>query len=305
MYGDFSSSSGVVYKDTFAIGNLSIPGMTVESASRVSTGISRMNEMSGLVGLAFSTIIQTQPPQKALLDFLPDVLDDPVFTTDLRHNSSQGTFNFGRIDPDLNGTEYQYIGINKKDGFWGVNFFGFAVQGSSDVYEFGSPRTVILDTGSTLMYAPDEAVQQYYKSVPGSNFSNIEYGWTFPCDVVPPNFIWQLSDSDGTIIQGEVPGQYFIYAVIDEKGVPNNTCYGGLQSLGGATLSGLAGILGDVFLKSSVQVWDIGQARVGFATKKDPASLGLDGYNTTGSDDGSQKPKGGYVGRRKTIKIII
>ena len=80
MYGDFSSSSGVVYKDNFALGDLIVKDMTIESAKQVSTQFSNQKEMSGLVGLAFSKIIETKPKQKSLTDFLPEVLEEPIFT---------------------------------------------------------------------------------------------------------------------------------------------------------------------------------------------------------------------------------
>ncbi|KAH8195955.1 hypothetical protein TruAng_009875 [Truncatella angustata] len=270
LYGDFSSSSGIVYKDTFALGDLVIEGMTIESAKQVSTQFSSQKEMSGLVGLAFSSIIQTEPVQKSLIDFLPDVLPDPIFTTDLRHNSSEGSYNFGYIDHDLYDDEIEYVGVDVSDGFWSVKMKGFAAKDGSDFsYEFEQPAQVILDTGSTLFYAPDQAVSAYYKNhVPYANFSYSEYGWIIPCNSTPPNFIWELTDKDDNVIQGEVPGEYFPYAVLDNKGSPEGYCYSGLQSLGDFT--SLQGILGDIFLKPMFEVWDIGQQRVGFAPKPLP-----------------------------------
>lgn len=308
MYGDFSSSSGIVYRDTLTMGDLAIPGMTIESARSVSAGFTREPEMSGLLGLAFGSAIQTKPPQRALVEFLGDSMDEPIFTSDLRHNSSQGTYNFGYIDPNLNGSEFLYLDVNSSHGFWGVNFVGFSFTGSPVSYEFEAPRPVILDTGSTLMYAPDEAVRGYYLNVPGANFSHSEYGWLLPCDVVPPDFIWELAGSDGgPVIQGVIPGQYFIYAVTDNDTPSGPMCFGGLQSSGDGMPDRFAGIFGDVFLKSSVQVWDVGQTRVGFADKKD--SLNLDGYNITDTGDGQAKAQGGHGGaimpRRRTTRVII
>ncbi|KAM0809411.1 putative Aspartic peptidase domain-containing protein [Seiridium cardinale] len=303
MYGDFSSSSGIVYQDTLSLGDLVIEGMTIESAKQVSQQFSEQKEMSGLFGLAFSSIIQTKPKQKALLDFLPDLLEEPIFTSDLRHNSSDGSYNFGYIDHDLHGSEIEYTGVDTTDGFWAVDMKGFAAKDDLDYsYEFASPVQVILDTGSTLFYAPEAAVQAYYKNhVPYANFSYVEYGWILPCNSTPPNFIWELTDKEDNVIQGEVPGEYLPYAVLDSKGSPPGYCYSGLQSLGG--FSPLQGILGDIFLKSSFQVWDVGQERVGFATKPLPPLR-----SDQGSTDGKKAP--GAYGRRglmekKTKKVIL
>jgi hypothetical protein len=267
LYGDFSSSSGIVYKDTFTLGQISIPRMTVESAKIVSSQFTKQKNMSGLAGLAFSSLIQTVPPQQSLVDFLAQVLKEPLFTTDLRHNSSEGSYNFGYIDDSLHGSDIEYIGIDKSQGFWGASMKGFAVKGDAFRYEFASPPTIIIDTGSTLFYAPDAAVQQYFKSVPGANFSQVEYGWIIPCNSTPPNFIWELGDENGTIM-GEIPGEYFIYAVLDDGLTSPGYCYAGLQSLG--TFGTPLGIFGDVFLKSGFQVFDIGGTRFGHAPKPLP-----------------------------------
>ncbi|ETS78943.1 hypothetical protein PFICI_08796 [Pestalotiopsis fici W106-1] len=302
MYGDFSSSSGVVYKDNFALGDLIIKDMTIESAKQVSTQFSNQKEMSGLVGLAFSKIIETKPKQKSLTDFLPEVLEEPIFTTDLRHNSSDGSFNFGFIDRGLHDSEIEYVGIDSSDGFWGVSFKGFAAKDSSDYsYEFSDPPTVILDTGSTLFYAPDEAVTAYYKNhVPLANFSYTEYGWILPCNSTPPSFIWELTDKDDNVVQGEVPGEYLPYAVLDTKGSPEGYCYSGLQSLGGFT--SLQGILGDVFLKSGFQVWNLVQERIGFAPKSLPPMTprGLAGHGKWSDTRSAQE-----IMANKTRKIIL
>ncbi|KAI0163286.1 aspartic peptidase domain-containing protein [Pestalotiopsis sp. NC0098] len=270
MYGDFSSSSGIVYKDTFALGDLVIKNMTIESAKQVSSQFSNQKEMSGLVGLAFNKLIETKPKQRSLTDFLSEVLQDPIFTTDLRHNSSEGTYNFGFIDRELHNSDIQYVDVDSTDGYWGVLFKGFAAKDSSDYsYEFAEPPTVILDTGSTLFYAPDDAVTSFYKNhVPLANFSYSEYGWILPCNSTPPSFIWELTDKSDNVIQGEVPGDYLPYAVLDTKGSPEGYCYSGLQSLG--SFSALQGILGDVFLKSNFQVWNVVAERIGFAPKPLP-----------------------------------
>ncbi|KAI1873704.1 uncharacterized protein JN550_002973 [Neoarthrinium moseri] len=293
IYGDFSSSSGLVYRDTFTLGDLSIPNMTIESAQSVSQQLSKQKAMSGLVGLAFGSIIQTTPVQKAFLDFLPDVLKNPVFTVDLRHNSSDGSYNFGFIDDSLHTGDLEYINVDSSDGFWSVQMKGFATQGSAISYEFAAPPAVILDTGSTLFYAPDQAVKQYYKTVPGANFSYEEYGWIIPCNATPPSFLWELADANGTVVQGELPGDYLVYSRLNatlSPGAPPDYCYSGLQTLGGFT--SLEGIFGDVFLKAGFQVFDVARKRVGFAPKALPGIQHPDPRGGGDDDDAEAHSEG-------------
>ncbi|KAI0378347.1 acid protease [Hypomontagnella monticulosa] len=260
IYGDFSTSEGICYKDTFTLGNLSIPGMTIESATSVSTMFTQSEGMSGLVGLGFPSIAQMVPPQKTLLDFLPQALSKPVFTVDLRHNSSDGSFNFGYIDDSLHTEDIKYVNVNTTEGYWTVKQTGFAIGGLDIKYEFNEAPDVIVDTGSTLFFAPDEAVQTYFDHVPGANYSYKEYGWVIPCNSTPPDFIFELGDEKGNKITGSVPGSYFVYAHSTDE-----LCYAGIQSLGSFTE--MPGIFGDVFLKSGFAVFDIGNKQYGMAPK--------------------------------------
>lgn len=265
IYGDFSSSSGIVYKDTFSLGSMSIPNMTIESAQSVSDQFTEEPRLSGLVGLAFGTLAQSVPRQNVLLDYLPAALKQPLFTCDLRHNSSHGSFNFGYIDDSLHGADIEYVKVDDTDGFWGVQMTGFAVAGENMRYEFMQPQTVVVDTGSTLFYGPDDAVQQYFASVPGGNFSYEEYGYVLPCNGTAPDFIWEIGDASGARVIGRVPGNYLPYQVLNEQGMPSGMCYAGLQSLG--SVSEPKGILGDVWLKSAFQVFDVAKMRLGSAPK--------------------------------------
>ncbi|KAI1388696.1 acid protease [Hypoxylon trugodes] len=260
LYGDYSTSRGICYKDTLAFGDLSIPDMTIESATSVSEMFTESSYDSGIVGLAWPSIAETTPRQKTLLDLLPQVLSQPLFTVDLRHNSSDGSFNFGYINDQLHDSDIQYVNINNSEGFWGVTQSGFGIEGISTKYEFNEAREVIVDTGSTLLLAPDEAVKTYFDNVPGANYSYADLGFHLPCNSTPPDFIFEISDDAGGKIMGSIPGKYFIYALASE-----GMCYAGIQSSG--YISGTPSIFGDVFLKSGFAVFDIGNERFGFASK--------------------------------------
>ncbi|KAJ8129353.1 hypothetical protein O1611_g4279 [Lasiodiplodia mahajangana] len=260
IYGDWSTSSGTCYTDTFALGGISIPNMTIESASSVSSMFTSTGYMSGLVGLAWPYLKQTVPPQKALIEFLPEVLDAPVFTVDFRHNSSDGSFNFGYIDHTLHDSDIVYANVDNSDGFWGVKNTAFGISGQNLTYSFLTPKTVIVDTGTTLLFAPEASVDTYFAKVPGANFSLEEYGYVVPCDAELPDFLWEISDEDGNIVKGAIPGSYFIYAHTTDE-----LCFAGLQSI--SSFTGVQGIFGDIFLKSGFFVFDIEGKRLGAASK--------------------------------------
>ncbi|KAK7978262.1 secreted aspartic proteinase precursor [Apiospora saccharicola] len=273
IYGDFSSSSGIVYKDTLTLGDFTINNMTIESAEDVSDTFSKEFKMSGLLGLAWPSIAQTTPPQDVLLDYLPQVLKTPLFTADLKHNSDKGSYNFGFIDHSLHGSEIQYVDVDNSEGFWGVQMTGYAISGQDVRYEFSTPKSVIIDTGTTLLYAPDSAVEDYFRAVPSANFSEDAYGYILPCNSTPPDFIWEIGDATGERVVGRVPGSYIAYQSLqdvigeDEPSEPwmEGQCYAGLQSLGG--FSSPEGILGDIWLKAGFSVFDVGNKKYGTAPK--------------------------------------
>ncbi|KAI1820552.1 aspartic peptidase domain-containing protein [Xylaria intraflava] len=287
LYGDWSTSSGSCYTDTLTLGNLTIPNMTIESAESVSDMFTATSYMSGIVGLAWEGLKQTTPPQKALIEFLSDMLTEPVFTVDVRHNSSDGTFNFGYIDDQLHNSDIVYTDIDNSNGFWAVQNTAFGISGDNLTYSFLTPKTVIMDTGTTLLFAPDASVNTYYSKVPGANFSEEDYGYVVPCNADLPDFLWEIADDAGNVAKGAVPGAYLIYAHTTDE-----LCFAGLQSI--SALAGVEGIFGDIFLKSGFFVFDIKRKRLGAASKA---------LNTSNNKRNVGQSANTHQGKLKTVFI--
>jgi len=251
--------------------------MTIGSATSVSAMFTATSYMSGIVGLAWPKLQQTTPPQDSLIDLLPDALDKPIFTVDFRHNSSKGSFNFGYIDDTLYKSDIIYTSVDTSEGYWAVRNTAFGIGGENLTYSFLSPKNVIVDTGTTLLFGPQSSVDTYYSKVPGSKYSSLEYGYVVPCDAELPDFLWEISDDDGNVVNGAVPGAYLIYAH-----TTNELCFGGLQGLDPFS-GGISGIFGDILLKSGFFVFDIKGKRIGAASKP---------LNISNSEDQEQQPAG-------------
>lgn len=149
-YGDGSSSSGNVYTDLVTIGNLSVSSQAVETATQVSSEFTADSAMSGLVGLAFSSINTVSPKaQNTFFDNAMPKLSQPVFTADLKHDA-EGSYNFGYIDSAAYTGDLFYVdlfnGSADYSGFWSFESTGYAVGDGSASSSSGTGST---GTGST------------------------------------------------------------------------------------------------------------------------------------------------------------
>ncbi|KAJ4394781.1 hypothetical protein N0V93_004001 [Gnomoniopsis smithogilvyi] len=150
-YGDGSSSSGDVYTDTVTIGNLTFAKQAVEVATTVSSEFTEDTDISGLVGLAQSSINTVTPTaQNTWFDNIKSSLASPLFTADLKHDT-KGSYNFGYIDAAAHtGTIYyaDLVTSGEFGGFWTFVASGYTVgtstsssSGSSSSSSAGSATT--------------------------------------------------------------------------------------------------------------------------------------------------------------------
>lgn len=253
-YGDKSSSSGVVYRDTVTVGNVTVTSQAVEAATTVSSQFSRDANNDGLFGLAFSTLNTVHPKQELTwFDNAAKELDAPVWTADLKYHKA-GTYDFGVIDKSKYAGKISYVDVDSSDGFWMFNMTGYSVGNSTfKPAQFSG----IADTGTTLALLPAQVVTDYYKAVSGAKMDKYQGGYVFPCKAQLPNFVLGVGPGKLT-----VPGKYINYAPIDSAG---KSCFGGIQSDEGIGFS----IIGDIALKAAFVVFDAtaGNPRLGWASK--------------------------------------
>ncbi|KAJ5558779.1 Peptidase aspartic catalytic [Penicillium sp. DV-2018c] len=250
-YGDGSSASGDVYKDTVTVGGVKATDQAVEAASKISQQFVQDKNNDGLLGLAFSSINTVSPkPQTTFFDTVKDQLDQPLFAVTLKH-AAPGTYDFGYIDKSKYTGDLVYADVDSSQGFWTFTADSWKVGSGSG----GRSLTGIADTGTTLLLVDDEIVDAYYKEVSGAKNDQSVGGYTFDCSADLPDFTVTISGYDAV-----VPGKHINYAPITDG---SSTCYGGIQSNAGIGFS----IFGDIFLKSQYVVFDSEGPRLGFAAQ--------------------------------------
>jgi aspergillopepsin I len=250
-YGDKSTAGGKVFLDRVAIGNLAVPNQAVEAATNMSASFTRGGSMDGLLGLGSGKLNTIKPrAQPTWFENVRQTLASPVFTCALKRHAS-GSFDFGFIDKTKYTGEISWSPVKGQKGFWDFQIQGYGV-GGGPVTAFET--SAIVDTGSSLWYAPASMVDAYWAKVPDATYNNIQGGYTFPCSTKLPDI--------QVVIAGKkvsVPGQNMNY---QNLGV--STCFGGLQRSTGMPFS----IFGDVFLKGLYVIFEHvpgNVQRIGFA----------------------------------------
>ncbi|CAN8106533.1 unnamed protein product [Discula destructiva] len=134
-YGDGSSSSGNVYTDVVTIGNISVTGQAIESATTVSDEFTDDSASSGLVGLGMSSLNTVSPTaQKTFFDNAKSQLGSALFTADLKHDVA-GTYTFGAIDSTAFTGSINYADLynvsSSYSGYWTFQSVGYSVGDST------------------------------------------------------------------------------------------------------------------------------------------------------------------------------
>jgi cathepsin D len=84
----------------------------------------------------------------------------------------------------------EYHDVASTSGFWQIGGFSAAVNGESAT---SSGYQTIIDTGTTIMYAPTADAKAFYAKIPGSKALTGENAglYSFPCSSVPDvTFSW-------------------------------------------------------------------------------------------------------------------
>ncbi|KAJ5690536.1 aspergillopepsin A-like aspartic endopeptidase [Penicillium macrosclerotiorum] len=257
-YGDSSSASGGLGKDTVDIGGATVTGQTFGLPTSVSESFIEDTYSNGLVGLGFSSINTFDPgPQKTFFDNIASDLEEPVLTARLR-SDSVGEYEFGKIDESKYTGTLVNVTVDSSNGFWQFKA-GYYAVGSGALHEVTDIPNAIVDTGTSLMLVSPEVAEAYYSEVTSAAYSSSVAGYIYPCAADLPSLTVALGDK----YQATIPGSLINFAEVGTNKTTGDTvCYGGIQSNSGSSLQ----IFGDVFLKALFVVFDQRGPSLGFAS---------------------------------------
>jgi len=253
IYYGSGSCYGYQVIDTLDFGGLEVKGQTFGAAEGIAPVFGYF-PVDGILGLGWPGISENDvtPPFQNLIP----QLDQALFTVWLdRHvkpseGQTGGLITYGAIDTVHCDADIIWTPVTEE--MWWV----FAIDGFSvSSYKNKRSKTVISDTGTSFLYGPQKDVDQIIQ------FSNADYDfqnqiYTIPCKNAKsiPDLVYTISGKEV-----HVPG---IEYVIDLE-LGNGDCALGLET--NDDEEDFSWLLGDPFIRSSCNIYDVGNARIGFA----------------------------------------
>ncbi|EKM60377.1 uncharacterized protein PHACADRAFT_246256 [Phanerochaete carnosa HHB-10118-sp] len=254
-YGDNSTVSGPIYTDTVTVAGLTATDQYFSPVTTLSSSFAS-DPIDGILGLAYPSLSHFRG-------------QTPFFNTLISQKKvTAGEFGFtlgsvgsvlylGGTDTSKYTGSIEYHGVNTSTGFWQASGAKCAVGSTTTSSGFNT----IIDSGTTLMYAPPNAVSAFYAAIPGSHLYDSERGYySYPCNS-PPDVgfnwggkTWNITHANfnhGQTASGS--GQCIGALVVASKnlGLGNNTW-----------------LLGDSFMKNIYTTFSFDKNSVGFATLK-------------------------------------
>ncbi|KAF8802552.1 acid protease, partial [Phlegmacium glaucopus] len=254
--------SGFLVRDDVTIAGLTLKAHRFGVASNESEDFTSDSiPFDGLVGFATSIISKQNVPTLLESLYTSNFIPARIVSYKLSRlidGKNDGELTLGGMDP----TKYYPKTLVTKPN---LNVYGFW-EAAVDAVHIGSNdlgwsnRTIIPDTGTTLIVAPKADVDAIHNLIPGAKFDG--GGWTVPCN---------LNTSLSLTISGQAfsiePRDMVFYPV--DPGFPSRGCMSGI-GIGGVWPFYLntQWLVGDVFLKNVYFSTDETKNTISFAKAK-------------------------------------
>jgi len=248
-YADGSEVEGPVYTDTVRVANITATQQFFSPVTTLSSSFAT-DPIDGILGLAF--------PQVSTLNqspFFNTVVKQKAFPVSqfgflLASNGSE--LFLGGTDTTKYTGELEFHDVDTTSGFWQITGATAKVGNTTTVSSFDT----IIDSGTTLMYGPPDAVKEVYAAVKGAQLFDSENGfYSFPC-ATPPQIAFNWGGKDWTISAANIN--------LGQTAEGSTECVGALagQDIG---LGNSVWLLGDAFMKNAYTAFDFSKDAVGFA----------------------------------------
>lgn len=244
QYGT-GSLTGFLSEDTINVAGMQVTGQTFAEAQSQPGSTFVDAQFDGILGLGFQQIAVDNVVPVFYNMISQGLVDEPVFSFYLNRNSAGvtgGELIFGGSDPTYYTGDFTYVPVTQ-EGYWQFTMDSAEIEGNS----LCDSCVAIADTGTTLIAAPQDAVDTINSLIGADEYGNVDCSTVSslpPVNIVLGGTTFTLEGSD--YVQTEV-----------QDGT--TYCYSGFQV-------NSFWILGDVFIGKFYTEFDYGNTRVGFAT---------------------------------------
>jgi len=255
--GGSGSAAGVLAIDKLCMAGLCF-NTQIWGQARTIASVFAGQPFDGILGLGWPALaVDNVPPP--MQNLLPQ-LDAPLFTVwlDLKGpvtGAIGGLFTYGAIDAkNCQMGTVKYAAITSQT-YWQFNIQGINV-GS---YSFNGQQTAISDTGTSFIGAPTAQNAGIVRAL-GAQFDSQNQLYYVPCSQQNTAAPMTFTINTPTATSYVLPAKEYIIDV----GYNNGNCALTLFDFGGAGF-GPQWILGDTFIRTYCNIYDIGGVRIGFA----------------------------------------
>jgi len=262
------SVSGSYFSLPVTLAGADLASFQIGLASSVSFTSYSSQTFDGVFGLGWPSLSGTPSLVPAL--FSQRKIDDDLFTIFLDPDGGNGELSLGSIDATRYTGPIAYMPLTQQS-WWTVNLNGIQVgaqnQIATNVFE-----SAIIDSGSSLIVGPNEAIVAIIDAIESSGVSVImtNGGSSFfvACNADLPAVNITMSGSDYQQYHFTIPGSALL--------IPDSGYYCQLALQGKSSSSNFADwIMGDPILRMFYTVYDYGNSRVGLAVPSSNAGSGI------------------------------
>ncbi|KAI9696907.1 MAG: hypothetical protein M1820_007982 [Bogoriella megaspora] len=277
-YGDAEFGRGIVGVEDITIGDITVTGQEIavmDYAAWFGDG-----ESSGILGLAYPSITsawegdESQAGQDSIVEaYQPifttmiarDLIQQPIFSLAIYRtygdSTDGGYLCLGGL-PDPNTVSYSQdfatVPIETTLGvsyymFYTITVDGFNYGNATSKRAVAASQQAIVDSGTTLMYLPSDLAHSINSQFnPPADYDEDYELWNVDCNAIAPDLSLVIGGKTFTIYGADLVVQ----------STTSDYCSSGVQEA-----IAPFGILGDVFLKNVVAVFDVGNSQMRFAAR--------------------------------------
>jgi hypothetical protein len=257
-YGDGSNAGGVLAQDTYCFGSIGSPQLCVPT-----TFFGRATRLNGfdddpgdgILGLAFQSLAVDNVVPPLINAINQGLLDQPIFTVWLTKDGPVegvrgGIFTYGGLDTTNCGSIIAYQPLSS------ATYWQFRIaRVSAGAYTSNAAAEVISDTGTSFIGGPQSVVDGIAGAV-GATYDSNNGVYFIDCNAQPADVVFTIGTN-----QYNIP---YKHNIVDAG---NGQCYFAFFPFNNFGF-GPAWILGDPFIRTYCNTYDIGQQRIGFALAK-------------------------------------